>query len=93
MMPLRTLMCQNPGIFLRFKSANMIASVRHAFFAPLGPRYLAMKSFAEGCVAMPATAAPTVATAAIALRRIAADIVMRSRRWRRWVINKKLDAL
>lgn len=75
-MPRRTRMCQKPGMFLRLRSANSSARTRHMFFEPLGPRYLVVKSLTDEILEMPATAAPIAARPAIALRRVAADIVI-----------------
>ncbi len=47
------------------------------FLEPLGPRYLVTKSLTDERLEMPATAAPIAARPAIALRRVAADIVER----------------
>lgn len=74
MIPLKTLICQKPGIFLRLSKARNTANARHMCFDPFGPRCFPMNSFTDGRVARLATAALTVAMPATALRRVTADI-------------------
>ena len=52
-----------------------MATVRHVFFVPLGPRYFERKSRTEGKVVMPTMAAEVVMMPAMVVRRVAADIV------------------
>ena len=74
-----TLICQKPGMFLRLSSAKNSARTRHIFFERLGPKYRATKCLTFERLATPTTAAPIAAKPAIALRRIAADILRDTR--------------
>ena len=55
--------------------AKKIAKIRQIFLDPLGPRCLETKSLTAGRLDAPAIVAPTAAMPAIALRRVAADIL------------------